>query len=112
MVEYTMNLDDVFGSLSDPIRRDILQRVSIRELSVSQIASVYDVSLAAISKHLKVLEKAKLIYKRKEGKQQIVSLSPTAFKDASEYLKHYEKLWIERFDALDAYLKEEEHGRN
>lgn len=107
-----MNLDTVFGSLADPIRRDILKRVSVSELTVNQVAVAYDVSLAAISKHLKVLEKANLIRKRKEGKQHIVQLSPTAFKDASEYLKQYENLWNARFDALDTYLKEEEYGRH
>lgn len=112
MVEYTMNLDNVFGSLADPTRRDILKRLTVGELTVSQVAAVYDVSLAAISKHLKVLEKANLIRKRKEGKQHIVQLSPAAFKDASEYLKYYENLWTERFDALDAFLKEEEYGRD
>jgi DNA-binding transcriptional ArsR family regulator len=112
MVEYTMNLDNVFGSLADPTRRDILKRLTVSELTVTQVAAVYDISLAAISKHLRVLEKANLIHKRKEGKQHIVQLSPAAFKDASEYLKYYENLWTERFDALDAFLKEENHERN
>ncbi len=112
MVECTVDLDSVFSSLADPIRRDILNRISVRELTVSQIASAYDISLAAVSKHLKVLERAKLIYKRKEGKQQIVSLSPAALKDASEYLQHYEKLWNARLDALETYLKEEQHERD
>jgi len=111
MVEYAMNLDNVFSSLADPIRRDILRRVSVGELTVSQIASVYDISLAAISKHLKVLEKANLIRKRKEGKQHIVMVAPAAFKDASEYLKQYENLWNARFDALEKYLEEEDCGR-
>lgn len=111
MVEYAMNLDTVFSSLADPIRRDILKRVSVSELTVSQVAAAYDVSLAAISKHLKVLEKAQLIRKRKKGKQHIVTLSPAAFKDANEYLKYYEDLWTARFDALEKYLEEEEHGR-
>lgn len=108
MVEYAMNLDNVFSSLADPIRRDILRRVSVSELTVNQVASAYDVSLAAISKHLKVLEKACLIRKRKEGKQHIVTLSPGAFKDVSEYLKYYEDLWNARFDALEAFLQEEQ----
>lgn len=111
MVEYAMSLDDVFGSLSDPIRRDILKRVAIKELTVSQVAEAYDVSLAAVSKHLKVLEKARLIIKRRQGKQQVVCLSPAAFKDAAEYLRHYENLWNARFDALEEYLKEDEGGR-
>jgi DNA-binding transcriptional ArsR family regulator len=60
MVEYTPSLDSIFGSLADPTRRDILQRVAGRELTVSQIAEPYDLSLAAVSKHLKILERAKL----------------------------------------------------
>lgn len=111
MVEYSMNLDNVFNSLADPIRRDILKRVSVSKLTVGQIASAYDVSLAAISKHLKVLEKAQLIRRQKEGKYHFVTVSPVAFKDANEYLKYYENLWTARFDALDAYLKEEDYGK-
>lgn len=106
MVEYTLHLDSVFGSLADPTRRDILKRVAESELSVSEIALPYGVSLAAISKHLKILEKAKLIIKRRHGRQQFVQLSPAAFKDASEYLSDYEKLWNDRFDSLGHYLKE------
>lgn len=108
MVEYTLTLDSIFGSLADPTRRDILKRVAKRELSVSEVARPYDLTLAAVSKHLKILERAKLIIKRRRGKQQLVQLSPTAFKDAANYLKHYEVLWNERFDALEKYLKEED----
>ena len=113
MVEYTFSLDSVFGSLADPTRRDILRRVAHRDLSVSQIALPYRMSLAAISKHLKILESAKLITKRRRGKQQMVSLAPQALADAADYLSRYERLWQERFDALETLLKEEDtHGRS
>jgi DNA-binding transcriptional ArsR family regulator len=98
MVEYSVQLDAVFSSLADPTRRDILQRVSLTELSVSDIAVRYDMTLAAISKHLKILEQAGLITKRRQGKHQLVSAAPGAFKDASEYLRQYEQLWNQRFD--------------
>lgn len=107
MVEYSLDpLDLIFGSLAHPIRRGILRQVSKKEMRVSDIAKPYNLTFAAISKHLGVLEKAKLIRKRREGKEQIVQLSPTAFKDAAQYLKEYEKLWNARFDALEKYLNE------
>ena len=106
MVEYTVQLDLVFSSLSDPIRRDILQRVATTELSVGQLVAHYHVSFAAISKHLKVLEKARLITKRKEGKKHMVVLAPGALKSADEYLEQYRLMWQSRFNKLDSLLKE------
>ncbi|MBI5309954.1 MAG: winged helix-turn-helix transcriptional regulator [Actinobacteria bacterium] len=111
MVEYAAQLDDVFGSLADPTRRDILRRVATKELSVNEIAGPYDISLAAVSKHLKVLERAKLVIKRRRGKQQFVSLSPGAFIGADAYLDFYKSLAIERLDNLERYLREEEEQR-
>ena len=107
MVEYTLNLDSIFGSLADPTRRDILQRLAATQLTVGEIARAYDVSLAAISKHLKVLESAHLIIKKRRGKEQIVQLSPGAFQSAAEYLEWYQSLWEQRFDALEEFLKED-----
>lgn len=107
MVEYTLQLDSIFQSLSDPIRRDILRRVANSDLSISELAEKYTVSFAAVSKHLKVLEKASLINKKKEGKKQIVTLAPGALKDADEYLEQYRRLWQSRHDKLDQLLKGE-----
>ena len=107
MVELTLDplgLDAIFRSLADPTRRDILRRVSKKEMSISDVAEPYGMSFAAIAKHLTVLEKAKLILKSRKGKEQIIQLSPVAFKDASLYLKNYEKLWNDRFDSLENYL--------
>jgi DNA-binding transcriptional ArsR family regulator len=97
-------LDSIFGSLADPTRRDILRRVATTEMSVSDIAKPYDLTLAAISKHLGVLERARLIVKRRQGKEQIVALSPTAFADANEYLQWYQQFMQVRLDSLDNYL--------
>lgn len=107
MVEYTYRLDAIFSSLSDPIRRDILDRVAMCEYSVGELVALYDVSFAAISKHLKVLERAHLIYKRKEGKKHMVSLTPDALRSADEYLEQYRQMWQSRYDRLDALIKEE-----
>lgn len=97
-------LDAVFGALADPTRRDILRRGSKKELSITELAAPYRVSLAAISKHIRVLEKAKLIEKHRRGKQFFISLSQPAFDEASKYLKWYEELWNDRLDNLEHYL--------
>lgn len=106
MVEYSIQLDSVFHSLSDPIRRDILARVSQCELSVSELVANYEVSFAAISKHLKVLEEAKLINKRKEGRKYMVALKPETLKEAGAYLEEYRKMWQSRHDKLELLLKD------
>jgi DNA-binding transcriptional ArsR family regulator len=107
MVEYPMNLDLIFSSLADPTRRDIFQRVTGSELSVNEIALHYKMSLAAVSKHLKILEQAKLIIKHRKGRQQLVKAAPSTLKSVQDYLSQYEQLWNERFDSLEDYLKKE-----
>ncbi|HEV2412251.1 MAG TPA: metalloregulator ArsR/SmtB family transcription factor [Candidatus Saccharimonadales bacterium] len=102
-----LSLDSVFTSLADPTRRDILKRVSLRELSVSEIARPYDLTFAAISKHLKVLEQAQLIVKRKRGKERMVQLAPGALNDATEYLEWYGRLLKEQYRSLDNYISKE-----
>lgn len=107
MVEQALSLDAIFASLADSTRRDILRRVTDAELSITEIAKPYDLTFAAISKHLKVLEKATLIIKRRRGKEQMVSLAPQAMADAAEYLQWYREFVEARFDALDNYLHKE-----
>jgi DNA-binding transcriptional ArsR family regulator len=106
MVEYTLSLDSIFSSLADPTRRDILRRLIHDELTISEIAKPYALTFAAISKHLKVLEKAQLIIKRRRGKEQMVSVAPQALNDAADYLENYRLLWDERFQSLDKLLKQ------
>lgn len=106
MVEQVIDLDNIFASLADPTRRDILARVARTELSVGELVEKYDVSFAAISKHLNVLERAKLITKRREGKKQMVTLAPGALQSADEYLEQYRQTWEQKFNKLDAILKE------
>jgi DNA-binding transcriptional ArsR family regulator len=105
MVEYSLQLDDIFASLADPTRRDILARVSRGELSVGELAQSYTISFAAISKHIKVMERARLIIKRKEGLKQIVSLAPEALMTADEYLEQYRSMWQSRFDQLETLIQ-------
>ncbi len=105
MVELTLNLDLVFGSLADPTRRDILRRVAQKELSISDISKAYKLTFAAISKHLQVLERAKLVIKRRQGKEQMVKMAPQAVVAAADFLTEYQKLWDDRLDSLEKYLK-------
>ncbi len=107
MVEYTFNLDSIFSSLADPTRRDILRRVSDKELSVNELAKPYDLTIAAVSKHVKVLEMAKLVIKRRRGKQQMITLAPNALTNAAEYLDWYRQFSQERMESLANYLSKE-----
>jgi DNA-binding transcriptional ArsR family regulator len=102
MVEYTFGINDIFSALADPIRRDILERTSDEELTVNQIALEYDVSLAAISKHLKVLHDAGLINRRKDGRYNYIRTKPDGMREAVAYMQQYEQLWSERLEPLIA----------
>lgn len=107
MVEQGINLDTLFQALADQTRRDILKRVSKAELSISKLAEPYKMSFAAIAKHVSVLETAKLISKRRDGKQQIVSIVPKTMTVAATHIEQYEKMWSVRFDALEELLNKE-----
>ena len=107
MVEYNNQLNDVFGSLADPTRRDILKRISKRSMSVGDIAKHYNLTFAAVAKHLEVLEKAGLVTKTRRGKEQIVSIAPKTLAAANEYLENYRQLWSGRLASLDELLKVE-----
>jgi DNA-binding transcriptional ArsR family regulator len=105
MVEQVYSLDSVFGSLSDPTRRDILKRISKRGMSVGAIARQYEFSFSGVAKHLEVLERAGLINKTRRGKEQIITIDPAALAIANDYLENYKQLWEKRLDSLDQYLK-------
>lgn len=108
MVERTPALDAVFGSLSDPVRRDILNRVSTSALSVTEIAEPYEMSLAAVSKHLKVLERSGLVTKTRAGKKQLVKAAPEALDAAIDQLEQYRQHFVQRVDQLADFLQEEQ----
>ena len=101
-------LDKVFQALSDSTRRSILRRISRRELTVSEIAGPYDLTFAAVSKHLKVLEQAKLIDRRKDGSFQMISLNPEAMKSADQWMRFYRQFWADRLNSLKDLLEEKE----
>lgn len=109
-------LDLTFAALSDPTRRAILSRLSKGEASVMQIAEPFEMSLPAISKHLKVLQKAGLITQSREAQWRPCRLEAKPLKQASEWIERYREYWEESFDNLDSYLrdiqsKEKKRGR-
>lgn len=103
MVE-SNTLDNIFMALSDSTRRNILTQVAQAEMSIGEIARHYQMSLAAVSKHIQVLERATLITKRRRGKEQVVVIVPETLGVAREQIEHYATMWQQRFDQLDAVL--------
>lgn len=102
MVEY--DIDSIFHALADSTRRDILQRVSTKCLPIKDLVGVYDMSFAAVSKHVAVLERAKLVTKSREGRRHIITLNMDTLHFAKEQLSEYEKLWETRLNQLDSLL--------
>jgi DNA-binding transcriptional ArsR family regulator len=102
----TDQLSATFAALADPTRRAILARLADGERSVTELAEPFAMSLPAVSKHLKVLERAKLIERGREAQWRPCRLSPQPLKDVSSWVDQYRRLWEESFDRLDAYLTE------
>jgi DNA-binding transcriptional ArsR family regulator len=100
-----MNLDTAYGALADPTRRAILARLALGEATVGEIAEPFPISGPAISRHLKVLEEARLIARTRNGQQLICRLNPEGLKTAREWLDHYRAFWSGAFDRLDVHLK-------
>ena len=98
-------LSTVLHALSDPTRRGMLARLAAGEATVSELAEPYDMSLAAVSKHLKVLEKAGLVEQGRTAQYRPRRLNPEPLKEVDDWLGEYRRLWEERFDRLDNYLK-------
>lgn len=105
MVERSNQLNEVFASLSDPTRRDILERVGKRSMNVGQIAQHYSMSFAAVAKHIDVLQRTGLVTKTRHGKEQVIALNPASLAAASHYIEQYREMWEQRLDSLDRYLK-------
>jgi DNA-binding transcriptional ArsR family regulator len=100
------HLSETFSALADPTRRAILARLALGETSVSELAEPFDMSLPAVSKHLKVLERAGLIARGREAQWRPCRLEPTPLKEIDDWIEHYRKFWEQSFDRLDQYLRE------
>ena len=99
-------LSETFSALADPTRRAILARLALGETSVNELAEPFEMSLPAVSKHLKVLERAGLITRGRDAQYRPARIEPQALMGIDEWLERYRKLWNERFDRLEDYLKE------
>jgi DNA-binding transcriptional ArsR family regulator len=109
MVQYNMSFDPLsttFAALADPTRRAILARLALGETSVTELAEPFEMSLPAVSKHLKVLERAGLIARGREAQWRPCRLAAAPLKDAVGWIEHYRRFWEESFDRLGDYLTE------
>jgi DNA-binding transcriptional ArsR family regulator len=109
-------LSATFAALADPTRRAILARLASGEASVTQLAEPFEMSMPAISKHLKVLERAHLIARGREAQWRPCRLEAAPLKDIADWIEHYRQFWEQSFDRLDDYLrelkaKEKKHAR-
>jgi DNA-binding transcriptional ArsR family regulator len=95
-----------FSALADPTRRAILARLATGAASVNEIAAPFAMSLPAVSKHLKVLERAQLIARGKEAQWRPCEIKAAPLKEATDWMEQYRQFWEERFDRLEEYLKE------
>ncbi|MGC1464939.1 MAG: metalloregulator ArsR/SmtB family transcription factor [Pseudolabrys sp.] len=99
-------LSTTFAALADPTRRAILARLALGQTSVSELAEPFDMSLPAVSKHLKVLERAGLIARGREAQWRPCKIELNALKGVDDWLEEYRRLWEQRLDRLDDYLRE------
>jgi DNA-binding transcriptional ArsR family regulator len=112
----TPDLDSIFAALADPTRRAIVGRLASGEATVLELAEPFDISLPAISRHLKVLESAGLITRGRDAQRRPCALRVDALQEIATWTRHTQAVWEDRFDRLDAYiekLKKEKksHGR-
>jgi DNA-binding transcriptional ArsR family regulator len=118
------HLSTTFAALADPTRRAILARLASGQCSVTELAEPFEMSLPAVSKHLRVLERAGLIARGREAQWRPCRLEPAPLKDAADWIERHRAIWEARLDRLDRYLqdltakgqprqqKEKRHGRN
>lgn len=125
MTQSVDQLSATFGALADPTRRAILGRLASGEASVTQLAEPFEMSMPAVSKHLKVLERAGLIARGREAQWRPCRLDAAPLKEAADWVEEYRRFWEQSFDRLDEYLlelksdlknaelkkKEKKHGR-
>jgi DNA-binding transcriptional ArsR family regulator len=102
----TDHLSTTFAALADPTRRAILARLATGETSVTDLAAPFEMSMPAISKHLKVLERAGLIARGREAQWRPCRIEGSPLREVADWVEHYRRFWEESFDRLDDYLRE------
>ena len=106
-----MNLDLTLLALADPTRRSILRKLSHGEMRVTRIAQPFTISLNSVSKHIRILERAHLVRRRRAGRERLVSLNPGPLSEALAWMKEQHSLWTSRLDAIDQEVSRE-HSRH
>jgi DNA-binding transcriptional ArsR family regulator len=102
------NLDHTLMALADPTRRAILQRLSHGEARVTDLARPFAMSLNSVSKHIRMLERAQLVHRRRQGREHLLSINPTPLDEAAAWIEAQRAAWTERLDTLEALLKAED----
>lgn len=97
-------LDAAFGAMADPTRRAILARLALADARVTEIAGDFPVSLNAVSKHIKILERADLVRRTVQGRDHILSLNADAMADAAEWIEYYRQFWEDRLASLETFV--------
>ena len=105
MVQYSPRLDTAFAALADPTRRGILERLGQNDVSISELAEIFDMTLTGIRKHVQVLEEAKLVTTKKIGRVRTCSLGPRRLDDETEWIGMYQRMLDARLDRLGAFLE-------
>ncbi len=106
----SQELDRTFSALSDPTRRDILERLSTGPASISELARPFGISLPGVMKHVRILEEAKLVTTRKTGRTRECRLAPGELDDATHWIESYRQRWERRLDLLEAYIDRQQKG--
>jgi DNA-binding transcriptional ArsR family regulator len=107
---YPMTLDDTLLALADPTRRAILQRLSRGEARVTELAEPFDISLNSVSKHIRILERADLVRRRRAGREHFLTFNTAPFDELAQWMNVQRTLWMNRLDALDAMLRAEDRA--
>ncbi len=110
--EKTSNIDQTLMALADPTRRAILKRLSNGEARVTELARPFDISLNAVSKHIRMLERAHLVRRRVEGREHILAFNPKPLDDAVRWMETQRAVWTARLDALEELLKAEDRAKS
>src|SRR5262245_16835162 len=108
MMTASLDLSDTLAALADPTRRAILQRLIRGQARVTALAEPFDSSLNAVSKHIRILERARLVQRRRVGREHVLTFNPAPLDQAAAWIASQRALWTARLDALDALLAEED----
>jgi DNA-binding transcriptional ArsR family regulator len=110
MVKY-QTLDRTLTAISDPTRRDILDRLTRGSASISELAKPYRISLPGLMKHVRILEEAELVQTRKNGRTRECALGPGRLDDLNDFVERYRQRWETRLDRLETYLSKKKEGK-